>query len=42
MMRRVNHDLIRRFYNNSVEAMKKVRDEFKISDMEWLDVKVLI
>jgi|RhiMetdeSRZDD1v2_1073273.scaffolds.fasta_scaffold313676_2 hypothetical protein len=40
-MKRVDHDLFKRLYRRSIDAMKLVSSEFMVSGMEWLDIKRL-
>ncbi|GEM_PF-1864436 len=40
-MREVTHNLFKSYYNNTIYAMKILRKEFVISELEWLDNKKL-
>jgi hypothetical protein len=40
-MSKVDHALFKRLYRRTVEAMKLVSSELKVSGMEWLDLKKL-
>jgi hypothetical protein len=40
-IKRIDHDLFKRLYRQSIDAMKLVSSEFMVSGMEWLDIKRL-
>ena len=41
-MREVTHALVKKLYNNTIKAMKIIRNNFNIPEMEWLEDKKLI
>ncbi|MCX5716077.1 MAG: hypothetical protein NTV07_04345 [Candidatus Omnitrophica bacterium] len=40
-MRKINHSVVKKLYNNSIEAMKLLAKEFNLENQEWLEDKKL-